>query len=669
MINQFLDYEDDFAVWVESGFANSRDETQEYLRHLADPEDYRVSHPNGLWPHQWDALLRVIYSKEVAGRSFWEDGLLLDIVTGGGKTAIIAATMVWLKLAHNVPRFLILCPNLIVRDRLESDFRDGKVFIERGLIPPGSVVSPGDFALTTRGGRTSGTSSNLFGANVVLANIHQFFMNSKTGKQNLWDFLEANKTHFALFNDEAHNTRALEYERTLQALQAHESFAFRMDTTATPERADDRALDSRLIYEFGIPAALRHKVIAQPEVYQPEISKVELTYTDQETGEHRRVEEMDWEETGGVPLSATQWVNDREPMRQQISIAKNRLEEASLRANGRYRPILFVVAINKADARVARDVLSKEFKLRTLLVTEDSPDEAREEAAEIGRRDDYDAVVSVSMLREGWDVPEVGVILLLRKFRSRVYGPQVIGRGLRRVRRPDVGETEKQICAIVDHAKLEHEWLWELLRARVRRDVGVDEKFEDTVAVEPEDLPPEQQIVNRDKLISIPSPVDSDIVMPPKRRREPPKEPARNWSEMLAGFEFEVIEITHVEVTGVIGRELKDQGWEQFKSAPKTNGGVEIDPLSEDELREKLRDWLERTAMEATITVGYAPQLRKHVKRELSNYICGKHLDGEAIAYANADQLRAAVRVINQLEVKLLQRPDIIKGMIDYASN
>ncbi len=34
------------------------------------------------------------------------------------------------------------------------------------------------------------------------------------------------------------------------------------------------------------------------------------------------------------------------------------------------------------------------------------------------------------MLREGWDVPEVGVILLLRKFGSPVYGQQVIGRAI-----------------------------------------------------------------------------------------------------------------------------------------------------------------------------------------------------------------------------------------------
>lgn len=57
------------------------------------------------------------------------------------------------------------------------------------------------------------------------------------------------------------------------------------------------------------------------------------------------------------------------------------------------------------------------------------------------------------MLREGWDVPAVSVILLLRKFSSRVYGQQVVGRGLRlNVRDEDIQE----ICAIVDHEKLRH---------------------------------------------------------------------------------------------------------------------------------------------------------------------------------------------------------------------
>ena len=66
--------------------------------------------------------------------------------------------MVWLRLAHDVQRFLLLCPNRIVRDRLEADVRDGTVFRERGLIPPETVVTADDFALTALGGDSSATA-------------------------------------------------------------------------------------------------------------------------------------------------------------------------------------------------------------------------------------------------------------------------------------------------------------------------------------------------------------------------------------------------------------------------------------------------------------------------------------------------------------------------------
>ena len=441
MQNAFLPYESDFEAWVEGGCMPSTAATQEYLRFLADPDDERAPRPGGLWRHQWDALLRVIYAREVGRRDFWGDGVLLNVVTGGGKTALIAATMVWLRLAHDVRRFLILCPNLIVRDRLEADFRDGKVFTERDLIPSGAIVSADDFALTTLGGTSRAMATSLLGSNVVLANIHQFYRSSTTGQQNLWSLLQADQTPFAVFNDEAHNTPALEYDRTLRELHEHAGFRFRLDTTATPDRADGRPVDSRMIYEYDIPAALHDHVIATPVVYQPDIETVELTYTDADSGETRRVEEIDWDEVERAGLSATQWVTDAKPMSQQISIALNRLDEAKRNARGLYQPILFVVAVCKADAREAKRMLEDEFHLRTLIVTEDEDEQARLDAAAIGESGQYDAVVSVAMLREGWDVPEVAVILLLRKFGSKVYGPQVVGRGLRRVRRPASSRT------------------------------------------------------------------------------------------------------------------------------------------------------------------------------------------------------------------------------------
>ena len=668
MQNAFLAHETDFNAWVDSGYTPSLPTTQDYLRFLADPDDERRPRPGGLWGHQWDALLRVIYAREVGERALWEDGMLLNVVTGGGKTALIAATMVWLRLAHDVQRFLILCPNLIVRDRLEADFRNGRVFTERELIPPGAIVTADDFALTTLGGASKAVPSDLFGAKVVLANIHQFYQSTATGKENLWSLLEADQSPFAVFNDEAHNTPATEYDRTLSALREHAGFRFRLDTTATPERADDKPIDSRMIYEYDVPAALHDRVIATPVVYQPDIETVELTYTDAATGETRRVEEIDWDEVDRAGLSATQWVTDPKPMSQQMSIALNRLDEAKRAANGRYQPILFVVAVCKADAREAKQMLSEQFGLRTLIVTEDEDEEKRAEAAEIGQSGKYDAVVSVAMLREGWDVPEVAVILLLRKFGSKVYGPQVIGRGLRRVRRDGMEPDEPQICAVVDHPKLDHEWLWELLRARVRRDVGLDETFDEQE--ERGEPPPRQEIVDPDRLIAIPDPVDDDAPTLDPVTAPPSPEPARDWPGLLAGLEYdaESVEITDVDISGVTGQELGPEGWRKIRTAPAGSDAAPSDDLEPGELRDHIRERVNRIAEQAVTNAGYPAHMKRHVYKPLLAHLSQQFLGGEPLAFAEADALHKVSRRLHQLESLLRERTDIIGGMVKYGA-
>ena len=315
---------------------------------------------------------------------------------------------------------------------------------------------------------------------------------------------------FALFNDEAHNSPAAEWDRTLERMRPQT--LLRIDTTATPDRADGETPDSRMIYEYLIQDALADRLVKTPVVYQPSISTVELTYTDARTGETRNVENIDWADVDRQGLNATQWVTDDKPMQQQMAIALQRLREQERRAKGRYQPILFVVAVCKMDAQKAAKTLNDYFKLKTLLVTEDSPDEDRRQATELGKARrasaPYKAVVSVLMLREGWDVPEVGVVLLLRKFGSRVYGQQVIGRGLRRVRSQDIKADETQICAIVDHPKLEHQWLWDIFNNKIRTNVGVDDLYD-----EEEDLPeppPRQELIKPHNLIDLPEPSDDD---------------------------------------------------------------------------------------------------------------------------------------------------------------
>ena len=70
MQNEFAPYESDFQLWVESGFQPSKPETADYLRFLARIPTMNGSHDRGgLWRHQWDALLRTVYSREVLKRS------------------------------------------------------------------------------------------------------------------------------------------------------------------------------------------------------------------------------------------------------------------------------------------------------------------------------------------------------------------------------------------------------------------------------------------------------------------------------------------------------------------------------------------------------------------------------------------------------------------------
>ena len=150
-------------------------------------------------------------------------GVLLNIVTGGGKTAIIAALIVWLRIAHNVQKSVILCPNLIVRDRLEEDFKDGKVYKDRQLIPPDGSFTADDFALTTLGSGKAGGWSNIMGANVILGNIHQFYPSNAAGQSNLSGLM--NGPEFALFNDEAHNSPAPEWERVIDKMRPEDKAA------------------------------------------------------------------------------------------------------------------------------------------------------------------------------------------------------------------------------------------------------------------------------------------------------------------------------------------------------------------------------------------------------------------------------------------------------------
>ena len=667
MFNEFSRHEDAFQQWVKGGYPGAQAKTVDYLRHLSDPEDDTRARAGTLWPHQWDSLLRVIYAYEVERDALTRpNGLLLNVVTGGGKTAIIAAIIAWLRLAHDIQTFVLLCPNLIVRDRLEEDFQDGKVFEERELLPPDAVATKDDFALSTLGSDRPKGWANLLGASVILGNIHQFYPSNASGQANLASLM--NGPDFVIFNDEAHNSPAPEWDATLDRMRP--KTLLRLDTTATPDRADNKSPDSKMIYEYLIQDALADRLVKTPVVYQPNIATVQLTYTDARTGETRHVEEIDWAEVDRLGLNATQWVTDDKPMQQQMGIALRRLEEQERRAKGRYQPVLFVVAVCKADAEKAAKTLHQRFKVNTLLVTEDSSEEDRRKATELGKArrggSPYKAVVSVLMLREGWDVPEVGVILLLRKFGSRVYGQQVIGRGLRRVRRADIAEEEQQICAVVDHPKLEHKWLWDIFGSKIRMDVGLDDLFDET-----EDLPeplPRQELDKPANLIDVPEPSgDTEGEFDIQVEALPPV-PLKHWREALEGLAYpsQTVEITGQEITSVDERELTGEGWvmrethvSYGETAPVDVGTAAI----ADAIQEELLDMAERLLEKA----GHSSQFKGRVYGILLEHVRTKFLDGASLRLAEQHHLEAARRTLTKVEEQVGGMPGLVEGMVKYG--
>ena len=660
MYYSFAPYEQDFREWWQwRAFSDVSPLTRDFLVHLTCPDA-----PRRLWRHQEEALLRAVYAYELLQ---WDE-LLLNIVTGGGKTAIIGGVIAWLKTCHDLHKFVLLCPNTIVRDRLEDDFRDAKVFRDFSFFPPGTEHFTNEMGLHVMqpGEGPQGIRDNA----IVLGNIQQLYQSNISGQRNLAVLMNSEEK-IAVFNDEAHNTPATEYDNSLFTLK--QISRFRLDTTATPDRADGQSPVSKMIFEYGITDAQAEvpPIIKSVVVYQPKLASVELTYTNPETGEKRTVDEMDEEfERIEKGLSSTQWVTDPDPMRKQIRIALDRLREQKRRADtlgkGSYKPILFVVAITIKDAEQARDMLEEEFQIKTLLVTEQSDEVEREHARDLGKPGSpYEAVVSVLMLREGWDVPAVSVILLLRKFSSRVYGQQVVGRGLRLNVR---GEDIQEICAIVDHEKLGHHWLWEMVGARIRTEIDQLSMFGD------EDLPPKRKpqfVANAQLLIKIPKPVEEE-------KAEFDDELAGieveigdypNWQRILNGFDYGVeTEISRVEIESVEGRSLNGTGFKEIHQAPAVYGvrkaADEIDDPAE--LAELLKGSVRDIAADLLAEEGIGSHELGYLYGVLMDHVSARMLGGKTVGIATVEELRHAINRRHRMAANIKGKPGLVASIVKY---
>ena len=109
---------------------------------------------------------------------------------------------------------------------------------------------------------------------------------------------------------------------------------------------------------------------------------------------------------------------------------------AQVRGRKFAEPVMFLVASTIDEATEYRDLLVGSDMLgsadQVLLVTSEEPDAT---LALLDKLEDPDspvrAVVSVSMLKEGWDVKNIYVIASVRSMESSLLTEQILGRGLR----------------------------------------------------------------------------------------------------------------------------------------------------------------------------------------------------------------------------------------------
>ncbi|HEY4474018.1 MAG TPA: DEAD/DEAH box helicase family protein [Candidatus Paceibacterota bacterium] len=465
-----------------------------FIERIRGGEDF----PKPLYPHQVEAILRVIYHGEKLGR--WDS--LLDIVTGGGKTVIMAGLVAYFWQVRGCEKFLVLVPNTIVRERVKDDFEirspsfaytDFPFFFNSHTKIPSriscKVLRDGSDAVSIRD------------ANIIIGNIHQLYEGRQS--QSLEMLLSPEVvTKIVIFNDEAHNAAADQYREVLKLLR--DKTIARIDLTATPYRLDKEDLDTYPpIYEYHVEEAIRDRVVKQIVVTKPDIESVKLQY--EEWDEKDQVvkvldaEEMPWEQIE-VELKrggAVRFVTAKNARRQQLMIAQAtvdyQLKQIPPALDGKgpqWWPLLLVVSLSQKDAALIYETLQQkpfQYKAEELLLVHSKQDEmenkkafllGRKSPEGLSKEDEalwhearkIKVIIAVSMLREGWDVRNISAICLFRKFSYQkkgdmiytVYGPQIIGRGLRRIRPP----TEPDHLFVADHPAFNHDWLWKLLSAQ-----------------------------------------------------------------------------------------------------------------------------------------------------------------------------------------------------------
>ena len=481
------------SAWRGAGYAGASDTSRALLNwwfgteHLVEQADGALS-PFRYYFAQREAVETVIWlhdvrkvrdkfdlfrfdaSGAVSAAMFDEDWprYVVKMATGAGKTKVLSLLIAWSffhklyetdsTLARN---FLLIAPNIIVLDRLRADFDGLRIFFNDPILPDNGHQGRNwrdDFQLTLHiqdDVRVVRDTGNLF-----LTNIHRVYLGDvrepSLDDEDLRDYFldpfgpkPVGKTtdskadlgeiireidELAVFNDEAHHIHdpRMAWFKSIQdihhrMLQKDGRLALQVDVTATP-RHNDGAIFVQTVSDYPLVEAIHQNVVKHP-VLPDAASRTRLQ-------EHKSAIFTE-HYADYLQLGIEEW-------------RKSYKEHEALRK----KAVLFVMVDDTRNCDEVGAHLEKicpELEGAVLVIhtknngeiseaasgkNKDELELLRKQANEIDSwQSPYKAIVSVLMLKEGWDVRNVTTIVGLRAYvaKSNILPEQTLGRGLRRM--------------------------------------------------------------------------------------------------------------------------------------------------------------------------------------------------------------------------------------------
>lgn len=405
---------------------------------------------------------------------------VVKAATGSGKTKVMSLAIAW-SYFHALREpdslltttSLVVAPNLIVFERLREDFGNARIFHADPVLPPEwrgdfdlqiclrdepvSPGAPGVLALANiqalyerRAPLVENPVSNMLGApppKDIYAGDPLLVQLSRRGRVLVIDD-EAHHLHDEV---KAETGEPLVAVQTLQRLHelAVESqpegrgVVAQLDFSATP-RNQQGQLFPEIVSDYPLADAIADGIVKRPVI---------------------------GELSGAAPA-----VSDDASVRfrQQLGagVAKWREFREALEPAGR-KPLIFVMAEDtKAADQIAAyldtltDLSGKVLTIHVNMagkgrgeVSNSDLAFARKAARQVDSEENpYAAIVSVLMLREGWDVKNVSVIVPLRAYtaKAQILPEQTLGRGLRRMTAPGSGVDEQLV--VIEHEAFRQLW-------------------------------------------------------------------------------------------------------------------------------------------------------------------------------------------------------------------